>query len=1119
MPLATQSEAHAYVAENRYFTKPVQWMVSKRIVDTKNPNCFRPDALVSRADTALFLWRMEQRPQAPQHPFRDVVGEEYNKAISWLHEAGISRGKENSTFAPNDTVSRAELAAFLHRLAGSPSITEHRFTDLTAVWQEQPVAWMSSTGIATGTSSTEFSPDEPLDYAQLATFLYRYAGSPPVASQPINSACNEFSTVSTGQHHSCALKMDGNLFCWGSNNFGESEPPAVRFISVSAGDGYSCGIGQDKSLHCWGKDEFNAPNGKFKSVSAGDYKACGVQLNNTLKCWPQQDPEIGIYSSVAAGANHICAITLNNTVDCWNDWDRSRTEVPQESTFASIDTGSDLASCGVTSDFTVVCWGANLDPFSNVPKGQFRSITVGSTHVCGLLNDATIECWGLGFYGQAKTPSGRFISVSTSDSRTCAVTITRNLRCWGFSYHASADVPSGAFSNVVLGTSHSCGIRPNKRVTCWGLNHRGQTYAPGDEFTDLAIGEQSTCGLRTNKTIICWGSNQDGQRNAPTGQFTTLSYGDFAYCGTRVDQSVACWGRDYSNSQDSPNGKFASILVRAKCGLRVDKTVFCWGQENEKQPYGISGEFATLQESFSGMCGLRTDQTVSCWDRQLDILSKSPSGRLTSIATSDFHACALRVNASVTCWGTNSAGSARSPRGKFSSITVGSNHSCALARGGEVSCWGFDYYDSQYSPNGRFRSVTAGGDHTCGIRVDRSVTCWGFAAPTIPPKSGTFISPFPDAPNPLECRPYGEPEVLTTGFPRWTSPPNLGLLRVAVLFTDFDDASADYSPETEAQYGLPYAEKYLESSSYNLIDVEFTPLNRWLRLQKDFRDYLGQAGGVQVMFEEVAQLALSDLALEDFDAVMVVLPSSHFVNGLAGHFGLTDDIQTPESLINTSFYEWPEERTPSEWGYIAAHELAHNLGLADIYDVNQTRAPTPEGWTKAEYGLMWLEVWLPPAHEEPHFADEMLAWSRWQLGWLTKEQVSCINTPDATVELSPVAQPGEGIAMAAIPISGYELIVLESRRQLGYDAEITDLARSTVLPPEGVLVYTVDSRVATGDLPIKGANESANGFNSELPFLIEGQSTIVAGHKITLITNNGSTHTVQISRLEPPPST
>ena len=147
-------------------------------------------------------------------------------------------------------------------------------------------------------------------------------------------------------------------------------------------------------------------------------------------------------------------------------------------------------------------------------------------------------------------------------------------------------------------------------------------------------------------------------------------------------------------------------------------------------------------------------------------------------------------------------------------------------------------------------------------------------------------------------------------------------------------------------------------------------------------------------------------------------------------------------------------------------------------------------------------------------AREMLAWSRWQLGWLDTSQIRCIIEPEATVSLSPIATPGDGIAMAAIPVSDREVIVIESRRQIGYDAgwdhRWASGARTTypALAAEGLLIYTVDASRRSGRLPSRLAGYTGNAY----PILTEGQSVTVGGYTITLKSATATEHIVAVTK-------
>ena len=115
------------VAADRYFAEPVQWSVDNNITGIDG-DCFAPDAPVSRGETALYIWNMEGQPTAQvAHSFTDVTVEAQNNAISWMAETGITMGTSATTFSPEATLTRAQVAVFLHRLAGKPAAAAHPF--------------------------------------------------------------------------------------------------------------------------------------------------------------------------------------------------------------------------------------------------------------------------------------------------------------------------------------------------------------------------------------------------------------------------------------------------------------------------------------------------------------------------------------------------------------------------------------------------------------------------------------------------------------------------------------------------------------------------------------------------------------------------------------------------------------------------------------------------------------------------------------------------------------------------------------------------------------------------------------------------------------------------------
>ncbi len=399
-----------------------------------------------------------------------------------------------------------------------------------------------------------------------------------------------------------------------------------------------------------------------------------------------------------------------------------------------------------------------------------------------------------------------------------------------------------------------------------------------------------------------------------------------------------------------------------------------------------------------------------------------------------------------------------------------------------------------------------------------------------------------------DCRPRGV-NGTTAGFPipDWFAA-STGTLRLAILFMDFPDVQATHSTREEAERGLPFMEEYLETVSYGRFDLEIVAHHEWLRAEKPSQELLGETSlGLSLAHEagmHAVWLADPDVDFSQFDAVMTIFPSTHFGGGNAGGFVTADDKTVPHSRTNTVAHDEPVAFADAQpWGDVAAHELAHNLGLLDLYPYDATAHERPSArqgyeWVGVEWGRMNLWSWFmaPEADERRRLLwrfpsggtntgsatylnpQEMLAWSRWQLGWLDETQIECVEAAETVVELSPIAQPDRGVAMAAVRTGPHEVIVIESRRVLGYDVATeyrsSNGGRTTFphLLEEGVIVYTVDTLVHSGDLPMRIAGDDGDGQVDDFPVLTVGESVTVQGYTITLTADDGSTHTVSIVR-------
>ncbi|MCP4227255.1 MAG: DUF1501 domain-containing protein [Actinomycetia bacterium] len=170
------------VDSSRYYAPAVRWLALSGITTGTGPSTFSPEDVVTRAQMATFLWRYRGSPGgAPPAGFGDVAsGRYYSEPVDWLFDAGITTGTSPGRFSPADPVTRGQLAAFMWRLEGSPpGAPASGFSDVPAGrYYSKAVDWMLDRGITTGTGSNRYSPDEPVTRGQMATFLWRLAGSP-----------------------------------------------------------------------------------------------------------------------------------------------------------------------------------------------------------------------------------------------------------------------------------------------------------------------------------------------------------------------------------------------------------------------------------------------------------------------------------------------------------------------------------------------------------------------------------------------------------------------------------------------------------------------------------------------------------------------------------------------------------------------------------------------------------------------------------------------------------------------------------------------------------------------------------------------------------------------------
>jgi hypothetical protein len=243
--------------------------------------------------------------------------------------------------------------------------------------------------------------------------------------------------LAAGNYHTCGLRQDGSVTCWGASQLQDELPPG-SYRYISAFDSYAAGILTNGSPVLWGSFRtFPPDNGTYEKLEAGLDAYCGLRNNGLLECYGEVATPTPArrYAELSMFDQDVCAVTRTDELWCFHEG----VGVPWGGTYRTVAVGFG-GTCAIRTDRTLFC-SENAEP----PAGEFTAVTAGFYFWCGIRANGDVTCWG--------NLTGR---------------------------DGSLVPPPGKFSLIDAGWQHACGVRTDGTTVCWGANEAGQATPPTD---------------------------------------------------------------------------------------------------------------------------------------------------------------------------------------------------------------------------------------------------------------------------------------------------------------------------------------------------------------------------------------------------------------------------------------------------------------------------------------------------------------------------------------------------------------------------------------------------------------------------------------------------------------
>jgi alpha-tubulin suppressor-like RCC1 family protein len=523
---------------------------------------------------------------------------------------------------------------------------------------------------------------------------------------------NHWQKISAGYRHTLGIKSDGTLWGWGNNVYGQlgvgmniptyNTPVQIgtanNWQSVSAGHDHTLAIKNDGTLWAWGSNETgqlgngtytseNSPiqigsNYSWKFAATGAYHSAAISYTGFLWTWGYNT-----YGQLGNGTNSIQNIPV--IISTFTDW-------------VQVTAGYDHTA-GIRSNGAILIWGgdyvgqtgngANTSYFTPSRVGtdnNWQAIEAGSEFSTAIKNDGKLWAWGWNEFGN--------LGDGTINNRFSPVQIGTDNK----------------WQSVKPGFDYVVSIKNNGTLWAWGSQGGGQfgdstTYTPiqigtASNWQKVAAGSFYTLAIKNNGMLWAWGDNSNGQ----LGIGNTIYQNTPVQVGTDADWQQVATGWDFSLAIKT-DGSLWAWGNNGNGQLGIGNT----NNQNVPVRIGNANNWLRITAGTKHALAIKTDGTLWAWgyngngqlgdgtttDRYAPVQIGS-SSYWTKVTAAN-HTVAIQNNGSLWAWGDNSNGQ----------LGDGTNQERHLpVRIGTASDW---------------FQVASGSFFTVAIKFDGSLWSWG----------------------------------------------------------------------------------------------------------------------------------------------------------------------------------------------------------------------------------------------------------------------------------------------------------------------------------------------------------------------------------------------------------